>query len=193
MVLSSGQRFVGLVQLGSLVVCAIATAGLARRLHLERTSALFAGALVITLPVAITQAWTALNDVAVASLIVTAAYFVLGQARREYVLAGLAAGLAIGTKFTGVLALPLLLVIALAGPNRRRMRAAWLLVGSTLAGSAWYLVISSKQARSTATSHERRTRRRTPWHSRSRPSDASFSTTSTSRAHRGEAGAGLRP
>lgn len=141
MVLSGGQTLVGLVQVVALAVCVVATIGLARRLGLPQPAALFGGLLLLTLPVVANQGWTALNDVGVASLLATAAYFVLGERHLEFALAGLALGLALGTKLTAVLSLPLLAIIVLFSPGGRRVaRAAWLFGVAAATGSLWYIV-----------------------------------------------------
>ncbi len=141
MILSGGQTLVGLVQVGALAVCVVATVGLARRLGLAPAAALFAGLLVVTFPVVATQGWTALNDLGVASLLATAAYFVLGETRSELALAGLALGLALGTKLTAVLSVPLLILVVLFAPGgRRAARGAWLFGVAAITGSSWYIV-----------------------------------------------------
>jgi hypothetical protein len=97
--------------------------------------------LFATLPVVLTQAWTAQNDLVVAAFLGTAAYFVLGEERSDIVLAGAATALAIGTKFTAVLALPVLVLVLVAagGPNRRA-KAGWMLGLGAVGGSPWYVV-----------------------------------------------------
>ena len=80
---------------------------------------------------------TTQNDLIVAALAAAAAFFVLGRTRIDVALAGLALGLALGTKLTVVLALPALALLALAAGGARRLAwasgataAALLLVGS---------------------------------------------------------------
>jgi hypothetical protein len=139
MLVSGTQRFAGLVQLGSAVVLALATAGIARRVGLGRPAAAFGGLVLLTLPVVTTQAWTALNDLVVASFLVAAVYFLLGPARLEPALGGLATALAVGTKFTALIALPVVagVVLAVRG-TRGAARLAWPLVTGVAAGSIWY-------------------------------------------------------
>lgn len=140
MILTGTQRYVGLVQLVSAVALALATAGVARRLRLPPTAAAFSGLTVLTFPVVITQTWTALNDIVVAAFLVTAVYFMLGERRTEMALGAVAAGLAVGTKFDGLLSLPILVIVALAAPGRRVMRSATLIGGAVFVGCPWYLV-----------------------------------------------------
>jgi hypothetical protein len=119
----------------------LATVGIARRIGAGPAPAVWAGLLVVTYPVIATQAWTAQNDLVVAAFLACAAFFLLGRNRPEHILAGLALALAIGTKFTGVLSVPLLLVLLTAAPAGKRLaRAAWLLGIGAAGGSVWYLV-----------------------------------------------------
>ena len=72
---------------------------------------------------------TTQNDLVVAALAAAAAFFVLGPTRSDVALAGLALGLALGTKPTAALALPALALLALAAGVRgvsrgRRQRPA---------------------------------------------------------------------
>jgi hypothetical protein len=141
MLASGTQRFVGLTQVGALLACVLATAGIARRIGAAPAPAAWAALLVVTFPVIATQAWTAENDLVAAAFLACSAFFLLGRTRSEPILAGLALALAIGTKFTGVLSIPLLLVLLAAAPAAKRLvKAAWLLGIGAAGGSAWYLV-----------------------------------------------------
>jgi hypothetical protein len=141
MLVSGTQRFAGLVQLGSALVLALATAGVARRVGLGRAPAVFGGLVLLTLPVVTTQTWTALNDLVVASFLVAAVYFLLGPGRLEPALGGLATALAVGTKFTALIALPVVAGAVLAARGTKGLaRLAWPLVAGVAAGSLWYLV-----------------------------------------------------
>jgi len=140
MLVSGTQRFVGLVQVTSLVTCATAAAGIARRIGLSATQALFGALLLVTLPVIVTQAWTAQNDLVVGAMLATAAFFLLGKDRHDFALAGLAIALAIGTKFTAVLSLPLLLVIGVVAPGPRVVRVALSFAIGAVGGAVWYIV-----------------------------------------------------
>ena len=141
MLVSGTQRFAGLVQLGAAITLALATAGVARRVGLGPAPAAFGGLVLLTLPVVTTQEWTALNDLVVASFLVTAVYFLLGSGRIEPALGGLATALAVGTKFTALLALPVLAgaVLAVRG-TKGAARLAWPLVAGVAAGSVWYVL-----------------------------------------------------
>jgi hypothetical protein len=115
MLLSGNDRYIGLVQLLAYGALALGVAGLARRIGLHTREAVFAALAFSTLPVVILQASGGLNDLVVASFLLAAAYFATGAGRAELLLVALTVALAIGTKFTGVLALPTLAVVAAAG------------------------------------------------------------------------------
>jgi 4-amino-4-deoxy-L-arabinose transferase-like glycosyltransferase len=95
--------------------------GIGRRLGFARPAALFAALLTATLSQVALQSVTTQNDLVAASLVAAALYFVLGRARHELPLAGLAAALAVGTKLTGLLALPILVLAAVLVLPRRRI------------------------------------------------------------------------
>jgi 4-amino-4-deoxy-L-arabinose transferase-like glycosyltransferase len=141
MLLSKSDRYVGLVQYTALLATALATYGISRRVGFSPRPALFGALVLLTTPVLVLQGSTALNDVVVASFLTTATYFLLGATGRELGLGGLAVALAVGTKFTAFLALPLVAVVALAGQPRRQ----WPKVGiaglaGALVGSYWLVV-----------------------------------------------------
>lgn len=140
MILGRTERFVGFVQLSALVAATIAIGGIARRIGLSVRQALFGALLFATLPVVILQSATALNDLVFAAFLVCSAYFLFTWTRLSLALAALALGLAIGTKITAVLGLPLLAVLGVVLYPRRRWPAL-LLVGAcgVALGSYWYL------------------------------------------------------
>jgi hypothetical protein len=141
MLLSGSDRFVGLVQLLAVGVLALAVFGIGRRLGLGLRQAMFGALVVPTLPVIALQASTPLNDIVVAALLTTTVYFLLGGSLRELALASLALALALGTKYTALIALPLLLLIALlALPRRRWLLAAALGAAASAAGLFWSFV-----------------------------------------------------
>ena len=130
----------GVVQLSAAFACVAGVFAFARRLALNRLEAAFGALLFFLLPIVLLQASTTKNDLVVASFLVAASVFVLGESRRELVLASLATALAVGTKFTGAYGLVVLVALALLGPPRRRFeRIAALGVGAIL-GSYWYAV-----------------------------------------------------
>ncbi|HZO62311.1 MAG TPA: glycosyltransferase 87 family protein [Gaiellaceae bacterium] len=126
-----------LPQLTAELAVLVAVHGLARRLGRSRSSALFAALLTATLSQVALQSVTTQNDLVVASFVAASLLFVVDGDRRLLPLAGLAAGLAVGTKLTGILALPVLGLAALALLPRRRTAelaayaaAAFVLVGA---------------------------------------------------------------
>jgi len=141
MLTADGDRFVALAQLTAVLAGGISVFGIARRVGLGPGQALFGGLLLAAVPVLLLQAGTALNDVVVATALAAATYFALGTRRVDAVFAGLALALAAGTKFTTVLALPLLAVVVAAGqPRRRWPRLAIALGAGFAAGSFWSVV-----------------------------------------------------
>ena len=141
LILSGGDRYVGAVQFVALLATASGTYGIGRRIGLDAPAALFGALAFLTLPVVLLQSWTALNDIVVASFLVAATYFLLGTTRVDLGLAGVALALAVGTKFTALIALPLVALVALVGQSRHR----WLTIAVTTAagaaiGSVWLVV-----------------------------------------------------
>jgi 4-amino-4-deoxy-L-arabinose transferase-like glycosyltransferase len=115
----------------------LAVYAIARRTGFGRPDALLAALLAGTTTLVALQSVTTQNDLLAASFVVAAAALLLGRTGPDVLLAGLAVGLALGTKLTTVWALPLLLVLAaISLPRRLLVRglaaaaAAFLLVGA---------------------------------------------------------------
>ncbi len=110
MLLSGGDRFANTVQWAALVGLAAAIAGLSRVLGFNRTAALFAAALFVAMPQPILQATSTQNDLIVSFFIVAALLFGMrglrDRSNADLALCGAAVGLAVGSKGTGLLALP---------------------------------------------------------------------------------------
>ena len=141
MLLSGSVRWVGLVQLAALPAAVLAVYGMSTRIGLTRRQAGFGALLVPTLPVVALQAPTALNDLLVAALIAVAAFFALGRSWADLVLAGLTLAVLVGTKGTGLFALPVLLLLALYAHRGRRLVVALAIGVLAIAiGSGWYIV-----------------------------------------------------
>ena len=141
MLLTGTDRYVALPQLVAYLAVSLCVAGLARRHGLSRPEALFGALALATLPVLAVQAQTALNDLVVASFLACAALFGLGSRRASLVLFALAVGLAVGTKFIGLIALPtLVVVVAFSQPPRRWLALALAGAAGIAVGSAWYFV-----------------------------------------------------
>jgi Dolichyl-phosphate-mannose-protein mannosyltransferase len=142
MILSGGDRYVAVVQLLAVSVTSIGIFGIARRLGFDRRAAAFGAALYPTFTVVVLQASTALNDLVVAALLVSAAFFVAGPATRiELGLFALALAVALGTKVSTLFAVPVLAVFAAASQPRRRWLSVAIAGAAGLAsGSYWYVV-----------------------------------------------------
>jgi hypothetical protein len=109
--------------------------GCARRLGFARPAACLASLLTATLAEIALQSVTTQNDLLATSFVVAAACLVLGQARTELALAGLAVGLALGTKATTSAALPLIALLA-ATRQPWRSRVAMLAAASAIGFAA---------------------------------------------------------
>ena len=109
--------------------------GCSRRLGFARPAALLASLLTATLTEITLQSVTTQNDLVAASFALAAAYLALGGTRAEPALAGLAAGLALGTKATTA---PALALVALLVLTRRpwRTRLATLAAASAIGFAA---------------------------------------------------------
>ena len=141
MILAGSERYVMVWQFGGALAVALATFALSRRMGLEAKEALFGAIIVLGLPVVAVQSITAYNDIVVASFVLAAATFILGSTTRELVPLLLAVALAVGTKVSALLLLPLLALVALAAAPRRawaRLAAVGLIGG--LLGGGWYVV-----------------------------------------------------
>jgi len=107
------------------LLAAIATVGsiyvIARRLGSTRRLAAFSALLFPTLTIAALESVTTQNDLVEASFVAAAVALALGRTRAETVLAGLALGLAAGTKLTFLYAIPPLVAIGLLALPRRRL------------------------------------------------------------------------
>jgi hypothetical protein len=119
MVFSGSDRLANTVQWFALIGLAAAVAGMARNLRFSREASLFAAALFVVLPQPILQATSTQNDLVVAFFVIAALYLgfrgVRDRSSVDLALFGVALGLAVGTKGTALLTVPLLgLVLGLA-------------------------------------------------------------------------------
>ncbi len=121
--------------------------GIAVRIGFARPSAAFAALLVPTFALVALESTTTQNDLVVASLVATSAYFVLAAARsggddREAAVAGVALALALGTKLTATLAVPGILALALAArlPQRRAVVACVAFAFAFAAFDSWLYI-----------------------------------------------------
>jgi 4-amino-4-deoxy-L-arabinose transferase-like glycosyltransferase len=135
------DRVAALPQLLAELAVLVAVHGIARRLGFARPAALLAALLTATLSEVALESVTTQNDLVVASFVAAAVFFVLDGSRRLLPLAGLAVGLAIGTKLTGLLALPIVIACAVALLPRRRLAevAIFSIVGFAALGAFTYV------------------------------------------------------
>lgn len=142
------------------LLAALATAasvyGIARRLGAERAGAAFAALLFPTLTIVALESMTTQNDLVEASFVAAAVMFALGRTRAEAALAGLALGLAVGTKLTFLYALPALVVIGLLALPRRRLAevSAAAVLGFALVGMYAYVQNLAETGRPQGTAHQ---------------------------------------
>ena len=145
MLLAGSDRYVALPQLLAYPALILCVVGLARRLAFTRSEAIFAGLAFGTLPLIAVQAPGAMNDLLLASFLAVAAFFAAGVGVGSLIVVALAVALAIGTKLTGFLALPTLILVAAASvPPRRWAGLALAGIAGLALGSIWYLVNLAK-------------------------------------------------
>ncbi len=145
MTLSGNERFAALFQLVALLATMLAVAGIARALGLDRRAAALGAVLFASLPVVVLQASTALNDLALASFLVIVVYFLLRGERMHLALGALALALAVATKATALLALPVLALLAFGLTPRRRWPGVAISGAAGIAlGAFWYYVNRSE-------------------------------------------------
>ena len=122
------------------LVAATAIYALGRRLRLPRGHASYPAAFfLLSRPIA-EQMVGANVDLVCTAFFLSALYFVIaaveGDERRDWLLAGIAAGLYVGTKYLALVYLPALAIVAVARGWRRR--ALWTLPGLVAFGAPWY-------------------------------------------------------
>lgn len=141
MLMAGVDRYVALPQFlayGALVLC---VGALSRRLGFDPPAAAFGALLFATLPVVALQASGALNDLLVASFLAVTALFTVERTGKSLVLASLALALAIGTKFTAILALPVLTAWVLAHrPGRSLLALAAAAALGFALGCSWIVL-----------------------------------------------------
>ncbi len=150
MVLLGRDTFAAMPQFLAESALLVSVFGTARRLGFARDASAFAALMTATLSEVALQSVTTQNDLAVAALVAAGAYFLLGRSRIELTLAGLAIGLAVGTKLTALLALPALALIALAAGGIRRAAAVAACAAAGFAAFGAFIYFQSSVAASTA-------------------------------------------
>ncbi|MDP8907580.1 MAG: glycosyltransferase family 39 protein [Chloroflexota bacterium] len=153
MLLEGSDAVVGTVQIGFALLASLAVAGLARSAGLCTAAATAAAALFAVTPIVLTQSPTGYVDVMVAAWALAALHFLVrfGATRdlRRLLPAGLATGLLLGTKGTGIVWAAVLTAAAMALVassikadrlvRRRALGGAGTFLGACLAlGGYWY-------------------------------------------------------
>jgi hypothetical protein len=131
----------GLPQLLAGLACAAAVYVIGRELGHSARAAAFSALLFPTLTLVALESVTTQNDLVEASFVAAAVALALGRGRATAALAGIALGLAAGTKLTFLYAIGPVAVIGLLGVPRRRLAgvAAAAVVGLLLVGSYAYV------------------------------------------------------
>jgi hypothetical protein len=123
LVLAGRDTFATMPQFLAECALLLSVFGIARRVGFAPAAAAFAALLTGTLSEIALQSVTAQDDLAAAAVVAAATFFVLGRTRADTILAGLAVGLAVGTKVSVALALPAVALVALAVGRARRVVA----------------------------------------------------------------------
>ena len=141
MVVPRSERFAALPAFVALWVSMLAVALVARRLGLPRPAAAYGGLVFATLPVVLLHGASVLNDLVVASFLLVAAVLLTGRTRAELAVGSIALGLGLSTKFSAVLALPVLIAAVLVLVPVRRRGASLIACGAgVLLGAPWYVL-----------------------------------------------------
>jgi hypothetical protein len=145
-----------LPQLLASLATAVSVFAIARRLGYERRASAFSAFLFPTLTIVALESVTTQNDLLEASFVAAAVALALGRTRAETALAGIALGLAAGTKFTFLYAVPVLLVVALVAVPRRRLLelCAAAAAGFVLVGMYGYVQNLAETGRPQGKAHE---------------------------------------
>jgi len=141
MLLPRSERFAALPQFVALWSSLLAVVLLARRLGLSREAAAYGGLVFATLPIVLLHGAAVMNDLVVASFLLVAVVFLAGRSRPELAVGSVALGLALSTKLTAALALPVVIAAFLALVPRDRRGASVLACGAgLLLGAPWYVL-----------------------------------------------------
>ena len=139
--LPRSERFGALPQYAALWASLLAVVLLGRRLGLTRQAAAYGGLVFATLPIVLLDGAALLNDLVVASFLLAAVVFLTGRSRAELALGSVALGLALSTKFTALLGLPLVVAVVLSlVPAGRRLESAVACGAGVLLGTPWYVL-----------------------------------------------------
>ncbi len=135
--LAHGDWLAAAPQLLAELILLVTIFGTARGLGFARSSAAFAALLFPTFSVVALESVSTQNDLVVASFIAAAAMYVIRREPRGQALAGLALGLALGTKFTAIFALFPLALLAIVVLRRRALTLALWSLGAFAAFGAF--------------------------------------------------------
>jgi hypothetical protein len=134
-------QFFSVVSLATILLIA---ASLAIRLGLDPSGAWWVAALIASMPAVYHGIYSGFLDALFASFLLAAARVAFDAERRaEYVLFGFFCGFAMGTKYTGILAFPVLVLCAILIALGTRHRPAWLTFKSAAAACVAAIVIAS--------------------------------------------------
>jgi hypothetical protein len=134
-------QFFSVVSLATILLIA---ASLAMRLGLDPSGAWWAAALIASMPAVYHGIYSGFLDALFASFLLAAARVAFdADTPAEYVLFGLFCGFAMGTKYTGILAFPVLVFCALLIAVWARHRPAWLTLKSAAAACVAAILIAS--------------------------------------------------
>jgi Glycosyltransferase family 87 len=138
--LAHGYWLAAAPQLLAELVLLVTIFGTARGLGFARSSAAFAALLFPTFSVVALESVSTQNDLVVASFVAAAAMYIVRREPREEALAGLALGLALGTKLTAVFALFPIALLAIVVLRRRAVTLALWSLGAFAAFGAFSYV-----------------------------------------------------
>jgi hypothetical protein len=122
--LAHGDWLAAAPQLLAELILLVTIFGTARALGFARSSAAFAALLFPTFSVVALESVSTQNDLIVASFVAAAAMYIIRREPHEQALAGLAVGLALGTKFTAIFALLPIALLAIVALRRRAVTLA---------------------------------------------------------------------
>ncbi len=146
------ETLTGVAQLFAALACSVGVFAFARRLRFSRREGAFGALLFLTLPIVILQSSGVKNDLVVAACLLAAANFLWGRSHSALALGSLATALAVGTKFTAVYGVVVLLVLAYVAPARGWVRRRPRSSSGRLWGRTGTSSTSSRPATSSVTS-----------------------------------------
>ena len=146
LIMSDGDRMTAAPQFVAALTVVGSIFGLGRCAGFSAAAAAFAAGLFGLASVVALEAGTAQNDLCATALVTTAAYFVLRRGSTEAALAGAAIGIALGTKLTVLLAIPVvaaLMWLQQRWMERMIMAASAVLTFCCLGG--WWFVMNLRE------------------------------------------------